>query len=208
MAKAKNHSTHHKNRKDHRNGIKKPQVFPERSLKGMYPPFVKNQRFALKASQKVLKKKALSRLQTLREHHKKEVVAFKSIQKKPITIKEKHKLLRFRKLSKKALIKRAVERRAKTLRPAIVRPPSRRALARRAHKASLAEKKNAPKTTAEAPAPPAPVKGVKKGWEKGFKLLTEFKPVQAKQPKKAKGKGDKEKKKPKKDETQATAEGQ
>jgi len=37
MAKAKNHSTHHKNRKDHRNGIKKPRSFPERKFKGLYP---------------------------------------------------------------------------------------------------------------------------------------------------------------------------
>jgi len=37
MAKAKNHSTHHKNRKDHRNGIKKPKIFPERKWRGIYP---------------------------------------------------------------------------------------------------------------------------------------------------------------------------
>eukprot|EP01133_Synstelium_polycarpum_P015417 gene15417-18284_t len=46
MAKSKNHSTHHKNRKDHRNGIKKPKVFAKTSSKGMDTKFVRNQRYA------------------------------------------------------------------------------------------------------------------------------------------------------------------
>eukprot|EP01132_Coremiostelium_polycephalum_P004197 gene4197-5252_t len=46
MAKSKNHSTHHKNRKDHRNGIKKPVVHRKTSQKGMDTVFVRNQRYA------------------------------------------------------------------------------------------------------------------------------------------------------------------
>ncbi|KYQ90284.1 hypothetical protein DLAC_08887, partial [Tieghemostelium lacteum] len=45
-AKSKNHSTHHKNRKDHRNGIKKPVVHKKTSSKGMEPGFVLNARYA------------------------------------------------------------------------------------------------------------------------------------------------------------------
>ncbi|GAM18755.1 hypothetical protein SAMD00019534_019300 [Acytostelium subglobosum LB1] len=46
MAKAKNHSTHHQNSKEHRNGIKKPIVHRKTSSKGMDTKFVRNQKFA------------------------------------------------------------------------------------------------------------------------------------------------------------------
>ncbi|VDN98073.1 unnamed protein product [Rodentolepis nana] len=53
MAKSKNHSTHHQNRKNHRNGIRRPpkQRFP--SLKGVDPKFLRNMRFAKKHNKKV-----------------------------------------------------------------------------------------------------------------------------------------------------------
>nr|CDS34011.1 large subunit ribosomal protein 29 [Hymenolepis microstoma] len=52
MAKSKNHSTHHQNRKNHRNGIRRPpkQRFP--SLKGVDPKFLRNMRFAKKHNKK------------------------------------------------------------------------------------------------------------------------------------------------------------
>ncbi|KAK5584353.1 hypothetical protein RB653_005962 [Dictyostelium firmibasis] len=46
MAKSKNHSTHHKNRKDHRNGIKKAVVHKKTSSKGVELGFARNQRYA------------------------------------------------------------------------------------------------------------------------------------------------------------------
>ncbi|EGC33060.1 hypothetical protein DICPUDRAFT_56684 [Dictyostelium purpureum] len=46
MAKSKNHSTHHKNRKDHRNGIKKPVVHKKTGFKGVELSFARNQRYA------------------------------------------------------------------------------------------------------------------------------------------------------------------
>ncbi|KAF2076202.1 hypothetical protein CYY_002502 [Polysphondylium violaceum] len=46
MAKSKNHSTHHQERKNHRNGIKKPVVHRVTSKKGMELTFARNQRYA------------------------------------------------------------------------------------------------------------------------------------------------------------------
>jgi large subunit ribosomal protein L29e len=46
MAKSKNHSTHNQNKKNHRNGIKRPKMQYFRSLKGMDRKFLRNQRWA------------------------------------------------------------------------------------------------------------------------------------------------------------------
>ncbi|EFA78063.1 S60 ribosomal protein L29 [Heterostelium album PN500] len=46
MAKSKNHSTHHRNSKEHRNGIKKPVVHAKTSSKGLDTKFARNQRYA------------------------------------------------------------------------------------------------------------------------------------------------------------------
>lgn len=48
MAKAKVHSTHNQNFKDHRNGIKKPKRQAFKSLKGMDRKFLRNLRFSKK----------------------------------------------------------------------------------------------------------------------------------------------------------------
>jgi len=48
MAKSKNHTTHNQGHKNHRNGIKKPKRKVARSLEGVDPKFLKNQRFAKK----------------------------------------------------------------------------------------------------------------------------------------------------------------
>lgn len=48
MAKSKNHTNHNQNKKNHRNGIKKPRKQIHGSLKGVDPKFLKNQRFAKK----------------------------------------------------------------------------------------------------------------------------------------------------------------
>ncbi|KAI1717094.1 ribosomal l29e protein family domain-containing protein [Ditylenchus destructor] len=48
MAKSKNHTNHNQNRKDHRNGIHKPQRQRYQSMKGVDPKFLRNLRFAKK----------------------------------------------------------------------------------------------------------------------------------------------------------------
>jgi len=48
MAKSTNHTAHNQSYKIHRNGIKKPKVYKQRSTKGMDPKFLRNQRFAKK----------------------------------------------------------------------------------------------------------------------------------------------------------------
>ncbi|EGG16594.1 S60 ribosomal protein L29 [Cavenderia fasciculata] len=50
MAKSKNHSTHHQERKNHRNGIKKPVSKPKDSLKhaGVDPKILRNIRLSRK----------------------------------------------------------------------------------------------------------------------------------------------------------------
>nr|ACV20957.1 large subunit ribosomal protein 29 [Diplogasteroides magnus] len=48
MAKSKNHTSHNQNRKDHRNGIKRPKKQRYMSMKGVDPKFLKNLRFAKK----------------------------------------------------------------------------------------------------------------------------------------------------------------
>nr|ABM55571.1 ribosomal protein L29e-like protein [Maconellicoccus hirsutus] len=50
MAKSKNHTNHNQNRKDHRNGIKKPKRYRYESKLGVCQKFLKNQRFALKGN--------------------------------------------------------------------------------------------------------------------------------------------------------------
>ncbi|XP_065225192.1 uncharacterized protein RpL29 [Planococcus citri] len=50
MAKSKNHTNHNQNRKDHRNGIKKPRKFRYESSRGVCQKFLRNQRFALKGN--------------------------------------------------------------------------------------------------------------------------------------------------------------
>ncbi|ORZ00660.1 ribosomal L29e protein family-domain-containing protein [Syncephalastrum racemosum] len=54
MAKSKNHTNHNQNRKAHRNGIKKPKQHRYPSRKGVDAKFLRNQRFALKGTQKAL----------------------------------------------------------------------------------------------------------------------------------------------------------
>ena len=49
MAKSKNHTAHNQTRKQHRNGIKKPQRQRYHSVKGMDPKFIRNQRRAIKS---------------------------------------------------------------------------------------------------------------------------------------------------------------
>lgn len=46
MAKSKNHSTHHQNRKDHRNGIYKPKKLLKQSMKGVDQKFLKNLKYS------------------------------------------------------------------------------------------------------------------------------------------------------------------
>lgn len=48
MAKSKNHTNHNQNRKDHRNGIKKPTRYRNESTRGMNQKFLRNQRYAKK----------------------------------------------------------------------------------------------------------------------------------------------------------------
>uniref|UniRef100_A0A1I8EG88 60S ribosomal protein L29 n=1 Tax=Wuchereria bancrofti TaxID=6293 RepID=A0A1I8EG88_WUCBA len=48
MAKSKNHTSHNQNRKDHRNGIKKPKKHRFISMKGVDQKFLRNLRFAKK----------------------------------------------------------------------------------------------------------------------------------------------------------------
>jgi large subunit ribosomal protein L29e len=55
MSKSKNHTNHNQNKKAHRNGIKKAPKFNFKSMKGLCPKFVRNQRFAKKGT--LLKKK-------------------------------------------------------------------------------------------------------------------------------------------------------
>ncbi|CAF1180449.1 unnamed protein product [Rotaria sordida] len=45
MAKSKNHTNHNQNRKDHRNGIKRPQSQRFPSLTGVDPKYVRNLKF-------------------------------------------------------------------------------------------------------------------------------------------------------------------
>jgi large subunit ribosomal protein L29e len=48
MAKSKNHTNHNQNKKQHRNGIKRPKAHRYPSLKGVDPKFLRNMRFAKK----------------------------------------------------------------------------------------------------------------------------------------------------------------
>ncbi|KAJ8047395.1 60S ribosomal protein L29 [Holothuria leucospilota] len=52
MAKSKNHTNHNQNRKNHRNGIKKPRKFRNMSLSGMDRKYLRNMRFAKKHNKK------------------------------------------------------------------------------------------------------------------------------------------------------------
>ncbi|KAL0491153.1 ribosomal protein L29 [Acrasis kona] len=52
MAKSKNHTAHNQSKKNHRNGIKKPQTHKYTSQVGMYRPFLKNLRWAKRGNQK------------------------------------------------------------------------------------------------------------------------------------------------------------
>ncbi|CAF2063595.1 unnamed protein product [Rotaria magnacalcarata] len=45
MAKSKNHTNHNQNKKDHRNGIKRPQSQRFPSLSGVDPKYVRNLKF-------------------------------------------------------------------------------------------------------------------------------------------------------------------
>lgn len=46
MAKSKNHSTHHQNRKDHQNGIHKPKRHTKQSMKGVDQKLLKNLKYS------------------------------------------------------------------------------------------------------------------------------------------------------------------
>ncbi|KAL7753603.1 60S ribosomal protein L29 [Sorochytrium milnesiophthora] len=46
MSKSKNHTNHNQNKKAHRNGIKKVPQHRFRSMRGVDPKFLRNQRFA------------------------------------------------------------------------------------------------------------------------------------------------------------------
>ncbi|VVC36703.1 Ribosomal protein L29e [Cinara cedri] len=50
MAKSKNHTNHNQNRKDHRNGIKRPKKFRHESRRGVCQKFLRNQKYALKGN--------------------------------------------------------------------------------------------------------------------------------------------------------------
>uniref|UniRef100_UPI00397EA039 eL29 family ribosomal protein n=2 Tax=unclassified Salmonella TaxID=2614656 RepID=UPI00397EA039 len=52
MAKSKNHTSHNQNKKNHRNGIKKPKRFRQVSLRGMDRKYLRNMRFAKKGNKK------------------------------------------------------------------------------------------------------------------------------------------------------------
>lgn len=54
MAKSKNHTAHNQSYKDHRNGIKRPTRHYYPSRKGVDVKFLKNQKYALKGSQKAV----------------------------------------------------------------------------------------------------------------------------------------------------------
>ncbi|KFD61805.1 hypothetical protein M514_26007 [Trichuris suis] len=63
MAKSKNHTNKNQNRKDHRNGIKRPRRYRQRSWKGVCPKFLKNLRFVRKGlRQKALRDKMDKRM--------------------------------------------------------------------------------------------------------------------------------------------------
>ncbi len=49
MAKSKNHSTHHQERKHHRKGIQKPKRQKYTSLKGCDAKFLRNRRRSIKS---------------------------------------------------------------------------------------------------------------------------------------------------------------
>jgi len=52
MAKSKNHTSHNQNRKDHRNGIKKPRRVRYPSLRGVDPKLLRNMHFSKKHNKK------------------------------------------------------------------------------------------------------------------------------------------------------------
>ncbi|TFJ88286.1 hypothetical protein NSK_000635 [Nannochloropsis salina CCMP1776] len=58
MAKSKNHTNRNQSFKAHRNGIKKPKNHVSKSLKGMDPKYLRNQRFAKKHNKVVKTVKA------------------------------------------------------------------------------------------------------------------------------------------------------
>ena len=58
MAKSKNHTNHNQNKKAHRNGVKKPKVKRNESLKGCDIKFLRNMRFAKKGNRVAQKEKS------------------------------------------------------------------------------------------------------------------------------------------------------
>uniref|UniRef100_A0A0N5AJV0 60S ribosomal protein L29 n=1 Tax=Syphacia muris TaxID=451379 RepID=A0A0N5AJV0_9BILA len=52
MAKSKNHTNHNQNRKDHRNGIKRPKKHRFMSMEGVDKKFLRNLKFAKKHNRK------------------------------------------------------------------------------------------------------------------------------------------------------------
>lgn len=57
MAKSKNHTNHNQGKKNHRNGIKRPQTHRYPSMKGVDAKFRRNHRWALLGTAKALAKK-------------------------------------------------------------------------------------------------------------------------------------------------------
>jgi len=55
MAKSKNHTGQHENKKNHRNGIKKVRKERKATSKGMYRPWKTNAKYARKGTLKALK---------------------------------------------------------------------------------------------------------------------------------------------------------
>ncbi|XP_055451070.1 60S ribosomal protein L29-like [Psammomys obesus] len=64
LSRSKNHTTHNKSHKWHRNGIKKPYSQTYKSLKGVDPKFLNNMRFA-KKHKKGLKKMEANNAKTM-----------------------------------------------------------------------------------------------------------------------------------------------
>ncbi|GLH13761.1 hypothetical protein R5R35_009562 [Gryllus longicercus] len=84
MAKSKNHTNHNQNRKDHRNGIKKPRRFRHESTLGVDPKFLRNLRYSKKnnLSTKAQLARAAHR-ETMRLARKKKALAARNAKAEP-----------------------------------------------------------------------------------------------------------------------------
>ena len=57
MAKSKNHTNHNQNKKNHRNGIRKPKTYKKSSLKGVDPKYLRNLKVSNKLNKPAHRKK-------------------------------------------------------------------------------------------------------------------------------------------------------